>query len=105
MYEDLIKRIEALENKVNSQSPLLLNFSDAANYIGINHFWLKFLIDHKLIRLTFLPGFKKPKIYKKNLDDFVEDIQLNKNEYIDIFLKANKLFIKRYSKFKDQNDC
>ena len=101
MYEKLIERIEALEEKINNPPPLLMNYSDASNYIGINQFWLKFLIDHNLIKLTFLPGFKKPRIYKKNLDDFVEDLQLNKNQYIDIFLKANKLFIKRYSKFED----
>lgn len=100
----LIKRIEVLEKQVNSYQGGLFNFSGASNYLNINVFWLRFLITHKLIKLTFLPGYKKPKIYRKDLDDFIESLQNKPNKYTRIFLSANKLNISRYSNFEVDND-
>ena len=100
----LIKRIEALEKQMNNYKEGLFNFSGASDYLNINIFWLRFLISHNLIKLTFLPGYKKPKIYRKDLDEFIESLQTNPNEYSKIFLSANKLSIERYSNLEVEND-
>ncbi|MFZ1291062.1 MAG: hypothetical protein WAR79_13280 [Melioribacteraceae bacterium] len=89
---------------MNNHKGGLFNFSGASNYLNINVFWLRFLISHNLIRLTFLPGYKKPKIYHKDLDDFIESLQSNPNQYSKIFLSANKLSFNRYSNLEVEND-
>lgn len=100
----LIKRVEALEKQINDFKGGLFNFSGASNYLNINIFWLRFLISHNLIRLTFLPGYKKPKIYRKDLDNFIESLQSNPNLHLKIFITANKLSHKRYSNLEVEND-
>ncbi|MBK7106670.1 MAG: hypothetical protein IPH62_15455 [Ignavibacteriae bacterium] len=98
---NLLQRIEALEIKVLGG---LLNFSEASNYLNVSPFWLKFLIDKNLIKLTFIPGYTKPKIYKKHLDEFIEEMHSNRNLYVKIFITANEISLKRFATFEDKSN-
>lgn len=104
---EIERRIEALEEKVKKLSlPGLMNYSQAAEYIGTNSTWIKFLIDNKLIKLTFLPQYRKAKIAKVHLDEFIE--RLNRNDpgdkhLLNVFVRANTVRFNRYSKLKEMS--
>lgn len=103
---EIERRIEALEDQVKKlRSPGLMNYSQAAEYIGTNSSWIKFLIDNKLIKLTFLPQYRKAKIAKVHLDEFID--RLNRSDPADkhllrVFVRANTLRFNRYNKLKER---